>query len=57
MIGIMTLATGIFVVLHVFWKRQNKRRAEGKEDWKVEGMTEEEIAELGDKSPRFVAMI
>jgi len=34
--------------------RANARRARGEEDWKIEGMSEEEIAELGDKNPRFV---
>jgi MFS family permease len=56
MIGIMLLAMLLFVVLHLFWKRQNTRRMRGEEDWKIEGMKEEEVAEMGDKSPRFMAM-
>lgn len=31
----------------------NKRRAEGKEDYKISGLSEEEVEEMGDNSPRF----
>lgn len=31
----------------------NKRRADGLEDEKITGLSEEEIGELGDKNPRF----
>jgi MFS transporter, ACS family, DAL5 transporter family protein len=31
----------------------NKARARGDEDEKIAGMTEEEIDEMGDESPRF----
>lgn len=36
-----------------FLARLNKARREGKEDAKIEHMTEEEVEELGDASPRF----
>ena len=55
--GLLCISTTLFTTLHFYWRRQNKRRAAGKEDWKLEGKTEEEIAEMGDKSPRFMAMI
>lgn len=32
----------------------NKKRAAGKEDWKIEGLTDKQIDEMGDKSPKFV---
>lgn len=32
----------------------NKRRADGKEDHTIQGLSGSEIEELGDKSPRFV---
>lgn len=32
----------------------NKRRLQGKEDHKIAGMTDEEVKEMGDDSPRFV---
>ena len=56
-LGLLTISTTLFTVLHLFWRRQNKRRADGLEDWKAEGKTEEEVAEMGDRSPRFMAMI
>lgn len=38
-----------------YWFRSaNQKRAAGQEDHKVQGKTDEEIAELGDASPRFV---
>ncbi len=40
----------VFGLMAVWFMRANKRRAEGKEDWKLEGKTEEEIAEMGDES-------
>ena len=57
MIGIMTIALAIFVGLHLFWRRQNGQRLAGKEDWKIAGMSEEDVAEMGDRSPKFLAMI
>lgn len=32
----------------------NKRRAAGKEDGKMSGLTDEQIDELGDESPRYI---
>ena len=46
-----------FICWAFFWAYfnwRNARRARGDENWKVEGMTLEEMAELGDESPRFV---
>lgn len=37
--------------------RENSRRREGKEDTKIANMSDEEIEELGDASPRFVYTI
>jgi MFS family permease len=53
-IGLLCLSTTLFCVLHFHWRAVNKRRESGEEEWKAEGKTEEEVAELGDKSPRFV---
>ncbi|KAI6782784.1 putative MFS transporter [Emericellopsis cladophorae] len=40
------------------WKTWiNKRRKAGKEDYKIEGMTDEDVNALGDRSPRFVYTI
>lgn len=40
--------------MYFYFRAVNKRRRDGKEDYKIEGKTEEEIADLGDESPRFV---
>lgn len=57
MIGIMFLCVSLYIVLHVYWRMQNSRRLAGKEDWKINGKSEEEIAEMGDKNPRFIAIL
>lgn len=43
----------IYMSFWAYFRHLNKRRDEGKEDHKVEGMTEEEIQELGEHNPRF----
>lgn len=51
MIGFATCVYGFMW----FWLRaKNKRRALGREDYKVEGKTEEEAKELGDENPSFM---
>lgn len=37
-----------------YFSRVDARRVDGKEDWKAAGKTEEETAEMGDESPRFL---
>lgn len=50
MVGFAMLVYGL-----MWWvlSQENQRRQDGKHDADVEGMSEEEIAELGDESPRF----
>ncbi|KAH7367765.1 high-affinity nicotinic acid transporter [Plectosphaerella cucumerina] len=43
----------IYMAFWAYFRYLNKRRDEGKEDHAVEGMTEEEIQELGEHNPRF----
>lgn len=55
----VTLGFGVLsVILHlIMWwhyTRMDRKRAVGAEDHLMEGMSEEEINELGDQSPRFV---
>lgn len=55
----VTLALMAFsaVVNGILWwsmARTNRRRRAGKEDWKVVDLTEEEIDDLGDDSPRYI---
>jgi hypothetical protein len=47
------MATCIYLFMWVFFSRANKRRAEGKIDPKHVGLSEDELAEFGDESPRF----
>ncbi|KAH6855900.1 major facilitator superfamily domain-containing protein, partial [Chaetomium sp. MPI-CAGE-AT-0009] len=51
--ALMLMATLIYLFFWGYFRHLNKRREEGKEDYKVQGMTDEEIDELGDESPRF----
>ncbi|EAW08833.1 putative MFS transporter [Aspergillus clavatus NRRL 1] len=43
----------VYGLMWLYYHQENIRRANGLKDDKVAGMTEEEIEELGDKSPRF----
>jgi hypothetical protein len=36
---------------------KNQRKLSGKEDWRIEGKTEEEIAEMGEDNPRYLYTI
>ncbi|PGH16500.1 hypothetical protein AJ80_05185 [Polytolypa hystricis UAMH7299] len=54
----VTLAlTGFSAIIYIFmwywYKKLNKDRLRGKEDYKIEGMEEDDIAEMGDRNPRF----
>jgi hypothetical protein len=56
-IGLLALGIVIYVALHLYFKRANKRKLEGAEDWRMEGKTEEEIAEMGEDNPRYLYTI
>jgi hypothetical protein len=43
----------VFAFLWWNFARLNARRDAGAEDYKVEGVDEDEIMELGDQSPRY----
>lgn len=53
-LAVLCISSSIFFFMHFYYARQNKNRAAGKEDYKMEGKTEAEVAEMGDKSPRYV---
>lgn len=46
-----TLALSVFGILYCM--RENKLRARGKRDHRLEGLTEEEQADLGYRHPQF----
>jgi hypothetical protein len=56
-IGLLALGIVTYVALHLYLKRANKRKLEGKEDWRMEGKTEEEIAEMAEDNPRYLYKI
>lgn len=51
------MASMIWAFMSWFLARLNKARCEGREDAKIENMSDEEIEELGDASPRFLYTI
>ncbi|KAK7753359.1 hypothetical protein SLS62_004649 [Diatrype stigma] len=51
------VSLSVSALLSCYYARVNRARARGEEDWKVEGKTEAEIAEMGDGSPRYVYVI
>ena len=52
-LAMVGMTTGIYVFMWAYFSRVNKQRAEGRIDKKHEGLSEDELAELGDDSPRF----
>jgi MFS family permease len=53
-LALVALAGFVHAGMYMYLTRENKLRADGKRDHLIEGKTEEEIREMGDKSPRFV---
>lgn len=52
--SVVLAADAIFLFMMFYFMRKNKARQNGDEDHLIQGKTEEEIAELGDESPRFL---
>ncbi|KAL4808420.1 major facilitator superfamily domain-containing protein [Aspergillus unguis] len=52
--ALVALAAIIYLLFWGWFKRKNQRKLDGKEDWRVEGMTEDEAEELGEHNPRFL---
>ncbi|TFL00698.1 major facilitator superfamily domain-containing protein [Pterulicium gracile] len=53
-IGMLAFALCLHVTLYLSLKRANARKLSGQEDWRMEGKTEEEIADLGEDNPRYL---
>lgn len=47
----------VYAIMWFYFAKVNARRARGEEDYKIEGMSDAEIAEMGDDSPRFMYTI
>ena len=55
--ALVAFASIVYGYMWWYFSMVNARRARGEEDYRIEGMSDEEIAELGDDSPRFVYTI
>lgn len=53
-LGLVSIATFIYGFMWWILARKNAARRDGKEDNKIINMSDEEIAEWGDASPRFM---
>ena len=53
-LALVAFASFIYGMMWWNFVRVNRSRREGKEDALYQHLTEEEIAELGDESPRFM---
>ncbi|KAL8668544.1 MAG: hypothetical protein Q9168_006826 [Polycauliona sp. 1 TL-2023] len=53
-LAMVGMANVIFAFMWWYLSRLNNRRRRGEEDAKIANMSEDEIAELGDESPRFI---
>lgn len=52
--SMMAMSAFIYLGMWFYFRGRNQAKAEGKEDHKVAGLTEEEAEELGEDNPRFV---
>jgi hypothetical protein len=50
----VAMAGLIYTVMGFYFSARNKNRLAGKEDSKMAGKTEGEIAEMGDENPRYM---
>ncbi|KAL4886178.1 major facilitator superfamily domain-containing protein [Aspergillus karnatakaensis] len=52
--ALVAMSAVVYLLFWAWFRRQNKRKLEGKEDYRVEGLSEEEAEELGEHNPRFL---
>ncbi|KAL4937238.1 hypothetical protein BDV06DRAFT_216033 [Aspergillus oleicola] len=52
-LGLVGFAGVVYGIMWVYYEWKNKQRDRGVEDAKIEGMSDEQIEEMGDMSPRF----
>lgn len=52
-LGLVAFSSLLYGAMSLYFIKANKRRGAGMEDQRVEGMSEAEIAEMGDDSPQF----
>ncbi|KAG5795453.1 hypothetical protein H9Q69_005502 [Fusarium xylarioides] len=51
--ALVAMSSLIYMAFWAWFRRQNKRKVGGKEDHRIQGLTEEEAEELGEHNPRF----
>ncbi|KAK4936909.1 hypothetical protein LTR66_015276 [Elasticomyces elasticus] len=47
-------AVCVYAFMAWYFTARNRERRDGKEDHKIQGMSDEQVSELGDESPRYV---
>lgn len=52
--SMLIFGVATFGLMWVYYIIVNRRRAEGKEGHKAQGLSDSEVEELGDESPKFV---
>lgn len=52
-LGLVASAALLHGSMSLYLRQANKQREVGRGDFKVDGMSEAEVAELGDESPNF----
>ena len=53
-LALLAFAGVVYGMMSFYFTQRNTARREGKEDDKIRGKSELEIAEMGDESPRFI---
>jgi len=53
-LGMLALGIVLYTSLHFYFRQHNKKKRDGKYDHLMEGKTEEEIEEMGEKNPRYM---
>lgn len=56
-LSMVGMATAIYGVMWFWFDRENRRRASGESKHDQRSLSDDELAELGDESPRFVFTI
>ncbi|KAF9732185.1 transporter C1002.16c-like protein 8 [Paraphaeosphaeria minitans] len=56
-IGLLCLGLCIYTSLYIWFRNANSRKLAGKEDWRIEGLSEQEAKELGEHNPGYLYTI
>jgi len=56
-LGMVSFAMVVYAFMWWYFGYENKKRINGERDYKIEDLSEEEIADLGDENPKFLYSI